>query len=264
MNRSDGPPRLLFVHEWWLELRDDLKLAGALFNCYPARDPQVPSEVERTMFDRSEAELLMTRASGVLPRTPHQIIYGIWFEPEDDWQPGSDRCWMTDGWHRCETVWQNPIASALCRLFPSKGRIMIANQMHNSVSASDQALQRHTRIGERVRIDRTFRLDQRLSGADLSRVVCRGDTDHAAILGQVHGGEARRAAHSHARWSAPHRPAIPPPAGSPRADRSRTMGCRCTAPHRRTSPCRRRGPGSVRAATIPAEAGDRTADGERR
>ena len=49
MNRSDGPPRLLFS-EWWLELRDDLKLAGALFNCYPARDPQVPSEVERTMF----------------------------------------------------------------------------------------------------------------------------------------------------------------------------------------------------------------------
>ena len=87
MNRSDLPPRLLFVHEWWLELRGDLKLAGALFNCFPARDPQMPREVERTMFDRAEAELLMALTSGELPRTPHQIIYGIWFEPEDDWRP---------------------------------------------------------------------------------------------------------------------------------------------------------------------------------
>jgi hypothetical protein len=78
---------MLFVHEWWLELRDDLKLAGALFNCFPARDPQMPGEVERTMFDRAEAALLTALANGVLPRTPHQIIYGIWFEPEDNWQP---------------------------------------------------------------------------------------------------------------------------------------------------------------------------------
>jgi hypothetical protein len=87
MNRFDSPPRLLFVHEWWLELRDDLKLAGALFNCFPARDPPMPSEVERTMLDRAEAELLTALASGVLPRTPQQIIYGIWLEPEDDWHP---------------------------------------------------------------------------------------------------------------------------------------------------------------------------------
>jgi hypothetical protein len=87
MNRFDSPPRLLFVHEWWLALRDDLKLAGALFNCFPARDPPMPSEVERTMFDRAETELLAALANGVLPRTPHQIIYGVWFEPENDWQP---------------------------------------------------------------------------------------------------------------------------------------------------------------------------------
>ena len=67
MNRFDSPPRLLFVHEWWLELRDDLKLAGALFNCFPARDPPMPSEVERTMFDRAEIELLAALANGVLP-----------------------------------------------------------------------------------------------------------------------------------------------------------------------------------------------------
>jgi hypothetical protein len=87
MNWPAGPPRLLFVHEWWLELRDDLNLAGALFNCFPARDPQMPPEVERTMFDRAEAELLVALMRGVLPQTPHQIIYGVWFEPEDDWQP---------------------------------------------------------------------------------------------------------------------------------------------------------------------------------
>jgi hypothetical protein len=55
MNRPNGPPRLLFVHEWWLELRDDLKLAGALFYCFPDRDPQMPNEVRHTMFDRAEA-----------------------------------------------------------------------------------------------------------------------------------------------------------------------------------------------------------------
>ena len=43
MNRPDKPPRFQFLHEWWLELRDDPKSAGALFNCFPARDPQMPS-----------------------------------------------------------------------------------------------------------------------------------------------------------------------------------------------------------------------------
>jgi hypothetical protein len=87
MADPDRPPRLLFVHEWWLQLRDDLKLAGALFNCVPAQDPQMPSEVELTMFDRAEAALLTAIARGALPQTTHQIIYGIWFEPEDNWQP---------------------------------------------------------------------------------------------------------------------------------------------------------------------------------
>jgi hypothetical protein len=88
MNRFDSPPRLLFVHEWWLELRDDLKLAGALFNCFPARDP--PNAERGRAHDvrpGGETELLAALANGVLPRTPHQIIYVVWFEPEDDWQP---------------------------------------------------------------------------------------------------------------------------------------------------------------------------------
>ena len=42
---------------------------------------------------------------------------------------GSDRCWMTDGWHRCEMAQRRPTALALCRLYPSKGRMTIANQM---------------------------------------------------------------------------------------------------------------------------------------
>jgi hypothetical protein len=87
MADPDRPPRLLFVHEWWLQLRDDLKLAGALFNCFPTHDPQMPSKVELTMFDQAEAALLTAIARGALPQTTHQIIYGIWFEPEDDWQP---------------------------------------------------------------------------------------------------------------------------------------------------------------------------------
>jgi hypothetical protein len=76
-----------FVHEWWLELRDDLKLAGALFHCFPDRDPPMPDEVRLTMFDRAEMELQAALARGVFPETPHQIIYGVWFEPEYDWQP---------------------------------------------------------------------------------------------------------------------------------------------------------------------------------
>jgi hypothetical protein len=87
MNHQDQPPTLLFVHEWWLELRDDLKLAGALFHCLPDRASPMPSEVERTMFERAEAGLLVALARGALPKTPHQIIYGIWFEPGTGGQP---------------------------------------------------------------------------------------------------------------------------------------------------------------------------------
>jgi hypothetical protein len=86
-NHPAGPPRLLFVHEWWLELRDDLKMAGALFNCAAGCDHWLPDEVEHTMFERAEAVLLSAHARGAFPVTPQQIIYGIWFQPEHDWLP---------------------------------------------------------------------------------------------------------------------------------------------------------------------------------
>jgi hypothetical protein len=86
-NHAAGPPRLLFVHEWWLELRDDLKMAGALFNCVAGCDHWLPDDVEHTMFERAEAVLLSAHADGAFPATPQQIIYGIWFQLEHDWLP---------------------------------------------------------------------------------------------------------------------------------------------------------------------------------
>src|SRR6185503_10180330 len=56
----------------------------------------------------------------------------------------------------------------------------------------DQLLQRDTRIGERRRIDRQARSDQRLAGANLARVVGRRDADDAVILCQMHRSETRR------------------------------------------------------------------------
>ena len=91
--REPGPPpglrpSFLFVHEWWLQVQDDdLKLAGVLINCFAEHDPAMPSDVERTMFDRAEREVLREFTQGDPPETPQQIIYGIWFEPELDWQP---------------------------------------------------------------------------------------------------------------------------------------------------------------------------------
>ncbi len=88
MNRHDEPPALLFVHEWWLKACGTiLKLAGALFHCLPDLPSPMPSDVERTMFERAEAGLLAALAHGALPKTPHQIIYGIWFRPGNNGQP---------------------------------------------------------------------------------------------------------------------------------------------------------------------------------
>lgn len=84
MNLLDCPPQLLFVHEWWVELRDDLKIAGALFHC--AVD-HLPDEIKRTVARDAETALLRAHARHSLPETPQWIIYGIWFDPERDWQP---------------------------------------------------------------------------------------------------------------------------------------------------------------------------------
>jgi len=84
------PPPFLFVHEWWIQLRDDLMLAGTLFNCCPEL-----SQVENKKFDRAKDALL----AGDLPDTPHEIIYGIWFEPQHDYRatvgPIRNNLWLT-------------------------------------------------------------------------------------------------------------------------------------------------------------------------
>ena len=87
MASPEGPPELLFIHEWWLELRDDLKLAGVLFGCATGREAYMPPEVKDTMFERATAGLVAAHDRQALPPTPQQIIYGIWFEPVCDWQP---------------------------------------------------------------------------------------------------------------------------------------------------------------------------------
>jgi len=91
------PPQLLFVHEWWRELRDDLRLAGVLFTGPPSPGQHPPPEVEQTMFDRAQAHLLATHIAAAFPTTPHQIIYGIWFERERNWVPWIGPV-MNDDW----------------------------------------------------------------------------------------------------------------------------------------------------------------------
>lgn len=84
MDLTNCPPQLLFVHEWWVELRDDLKMAGALFNCAVEH---LPDEVQRTMAREAEAALLAAHAQHRFPETPQRIIYGIWLDPDRDWRP---------------------------------------------------------------------------------------------------------------------------------------------------------------------------------
>jgi len=89
------PPPFLFVHEWWIQLRDDLMLAGTLFNCCPETSSAGLSHVENKKFDRAKDALL----AGNLPDTPHEIIYGIWFEPQHDYRatvgPIRNNLWLT-------------------------------------------------------------------------------------------------------------------------------------------------------------------------
>jgi hypothetical protein len=89
------PPPFLFVHEWWIQLRDDLMLAGTLFNCCPETSSAGLSQVENKKFDRAKDALL----AGDLPDTPHEIIYGIWFEPQHDYRatvgPIRNNLWLT-------------------------------------------------------------------------------------------------------------------------------------------------------------------------
>ena len=84
MKSANCPPQLLFVHEWWIELRDDLKIAGALFDC--AVD-HLPGAVKRAATEKAVAALMMAHTSRSLPQTRYRIIYGIWLDPERDWQP---------------------------------------------------------------------------------------------------------------------------------------------------------------------------------
>ena len=89
------PPPFLFVHEWWIQLRDDLMLAGTLFNCCPETSSAGLSHVENKKFDRAKDALL----AGDLPDTPREIIYGIWFEPQHDYRatvgPIRNNLWLT-------------------------------------------------------------------------------------------------------------------------------------------------------------------------
>jgi hypothetical protein len=84
MELVNCPPQLLFVHEWWIELCDDLKLAGTLFDCAAGN---LPAEIKCVATTKAAAALLSAHTSGSLPPTQHGIIYGIWFDPERDWQP---------------------------------------------------------------------------------------------------------------------------------------------------------------------------------
>ena len=83
------------MHEWWIQLRDDLMLAGTLFNCCPETSSAGLSHVENKKFDRAKDALL----AGDLPDTPREIIYGIWFEPQHDYRatvgPIRNNLWLT-------------------------------------------------------------------------------------------------------------------------------------------------------------------------
>ena len=80
MDHPEGPPDIVFVHEWWVEVKDDLKLAGALFVCPAGRYGGATTDVLSQVLARAETELLSAHTAHRLPQVPHGIIYGLWYD----------------------------------------------------------------------------------------------------------------------------------------------------------------------------------------
>jgi hypothetical protein len=83
MYHREGPPDIVFVHEWWVELKDDLRLAGALFVCPAGRYGSAAADLLSQALACAETELLDAHTAHRLPQVPQGIIYGLWYDAAD-------------------------------------------------------------------------------------------------------------------------------------------------------------------------------------